>query len=79
MMWRMCSFELPMPSLPTASCAGQAILGSATITGWPSVRSRRSTHCSTILRLSHISLTRMRNRPYASAVSQVWTSKSYVS
>ena len=33
MMCRMWSRELPRPSLPSASCAGQAIFLSATMTG----------------------------------------------
>ncbi len=62
--------------MPIDSCAGQAILVSATMTGSPFIFSSRATHCSMILRLSHISFSRIRNRPYASVVSQVWTSKS---
>ena len=66
----------PMPSAPSASCAGQAILVSSTMTG-PGVSLSRA--CSTIRSDWRISSTRMRNRPYASAVSVVATSKSYCS
>ena len=76
MMCLMCSLELPIPSLPIDSCAGQAIFLSATMIGAPRIPSSRSTHCSMIFRLSHISFSRIRNRPYASGVSQVCTSKS---
>ena len=55
---------------------GQAIFLSAIMIGSPRIFSSRSTHCSTILRLSHISFSLIRNRPYASMVSQVCTSKS---
>ena len=45
MMCRMWSRELPMPSAPMASWAGQAIFLSSTMTGPGRSRSR---HCSTI-------------------------------
>ncbi len=49
--------ELPSPSAPTASWAGQPILASATITGSRAGRlaASRSTHCSMILSDSSIS------------------------
>ena len=52
-----------MPSVPTASWLGQAIFLSATITGAPSRPASRSAACSTIFSDSHISSSRIRNRP----------------
>src|SRR6478752_10863610 len=51
MIFRMWSSELPMPSGPMASWAGQAIFLSATITGPGRSRSR---HCDDLQRLPHL-------------------------
>jgi hypothetical protein len=50
MMCAMWSAELPMPSGPTASCAGQPILAFRIMTGSSAGlgAASRSTHCSTI-------------------------------
>ncbi|RPK93330.1 hypothetical protein EES46_06455 [Streptomyces sp. ADI98-10] len=60
MMFLMWSSELPRPSGPRASWAGQAIFLSATMTG---PGSRRSMHCSMMRRDWRISSRRMRKRP----------------
>ena len=52
-----------MPSEPIASWLGQAIFLSATMTGAPSRSCSRSAACSTIRSDSHISSSRIRNRP----------------
>ena len=57
MILRMCSSELPMPSGPRASWAGQAIFLSATMTG---PGSSRSSTCSMIFSDSRISSMRTR-------------------
>lgn len=73
MIFLTCSSELPMPSLPMDSCAGQATFLSSTMTGPGSSFSR---HCSMILRLSCISCTRIRYRDQQSAPLSTGTSKS---
>lgn len=59
MMCAMCRGELPMPSAPMASCAGQPIFLSSIITG-PLADCSRSRHCSTIFRDPSISSIRTR-------------------
>ena len=55
MIFATCSSELPRPSTPIASCAGQAIFLSATMIG---PGSSRSSACSTIFSDSRISASR---------------------
>ena len=56
----MCSGELPWPSLPIDSLAGQAIFLSSIMTGPGLMRSR---HCSTMRSDCSISWMLMRKRP----------------
>src|SRR6185369_17430609 len=73
MIFATCSSELPSPSAPMASWAGQAIFLSATITGPGRSLSR---HCSMIFSDSRISATRTSYRPHTSPVCAVHTSNS---
>ena len=76
MIFATCSSELPSPSTPMASWAGQAIFLSATMMGPGRSRSR---HCSMSFSDSRISARRTSYRPQTSAVVAVGTSNSYVS